>query len=345
MSDVGMGSAALPTSGSSRRVAGLVILAGLVVAAGAVSLAVGSKDIPLRDVLDAMFAFDGSDHDLIIRDLRIPRTVLGLAVGGALGVAGVLMQGLTRNPLADPGILGVNAGAAFAVVIAIYSFGIADLAAYVWFAIVGAAVAGVVVYGLGTRGRSGASPAKLALAGAAMSALLGSFTTGLLLLDAATLDQFRFWVVGSVAGRDLAISRQVAPFLLAGTVIAASSARRLDGLALGDDMARSLGQNVTVTRLLLAGGSVLLVGGAVAAAGPVGFVGLAVPHAARALVGPPHRWLLPYAAGMGAVLVVAADTLGRVLARPAEIQVGIVTALVGAPYLVMLVRRRRLAGL
>lgn len=301
--------------------------------------------MPLRDVADALVAFDGSEHDLIVRDLRIPRTLLGLAVGSALGLAGALMQGLTRNPLADPGILGVNAGASLAVVVAIYAFGVADLGVYAWYAIAGAAMASVAVYVLGGAGRRGAGPMQLAIAGAALSALLASATTTLLLLDEAALDQFRFWVVGSIAGRNLAITTQALPFLVTGGVLAAISARGLDALALGDDLARSLGRRVGATRALTATAIVLLVGGAVAAAGPIGFVGLTVPHVARSLVGATHRWLLPYSAVLGAVLVVAADTLGRVVARPGEVQAGIVTAMLGAPFFVVLVRRQRVAAL
>lgn len=330
---------------TASRASGLALLAGLLAVVCAASLALGSKAMPLRDVADALVAFDGSEHDLIVRDLRIPRTLLGLAVGSALGLAGALMQGLTRNPLADPGILGVNAGASLAVVVSIYAFGVADLRVYAWYAIAGAAIASVAVYVLGGAGRRGAGPMQLAIAGAALSALLASATTTLLLLDEAALDQFRFWVVGSIAGRNLAITAQALPFLVTGALLAAISARGLDALALGDDLARSLGRRVGATRAVTAAGIVLLVGGAVAAAGPIGFVGLTVPHVARSLVGATHRWLLPYSAVLGAVLVVAADTLGRVIARPGEVQAGIITALLGAPFFVFLVRRQRVAAL
>jgi iron complex transport system permease protein len=324
---------------------GLVVLVGTVVAAALASVAYGSKPIPLGDVLDAFFAFDGSNDHLIVRSLRVPRTAVGLGAGVALGLAGALMQGVTRNPLADPGILGVNAGASLAVVIAIYAFGISDLSVYVWFAFAGTLLAALVVYGLGSLGREGATPVKLALAGAAVSALLGSLTSALLLLDIATLDQFRFWAVGSLAGRNGDIVRQVAPFLVVGTVLALASARSLNALSLGDDVARSLGSRVGLARAVAAASVVLLVGSAVAVAGPIGFVGLTVPHVARAICGPDYRWVLPYSALLAPVLLLVADVVGRVVARPGELEVGIVTAFVGAPFFILLVRRRKLAEL
>ncbi len=325
---------------------GLLLATGLLVAVCFASIAYGSKPIPLGTVWDAFWSFDDSLNDhLIIRSLRIPRTGIGLAVGAALGLAGAVMQGVTRNPLADPGILGIEAGAALAVVIGIYSFGIGSLTGYVWFAFVGAAVASVVVYTLGSLGRGGATPVKLALAGAALASLLGSFTSAILILDVATLDQFRFWVVGSLAGRDAAVASQVLPFLLVGVVLALASARSLNALALGDDMARSLGQRVQLARALSALAVVVLCGSAVAAAGPIGFVGLTIPHVARAICGPDYRWVLPWSMVLGPILLLGADIVGRIVARPGELQVGIVTALIGAPFFIALVRRRKLAEL
>lgn len=330
----------------STRVLGLVLLVALVAVAGALSLAMGSKPLPVRDALDALFNYDATlQNHLIVRELRVPRTLLTLLVGSALGLAGALMQGVTRNPLADPGLLGVNTGAALAVVIGIFTFDLTSPLQYVWFAFVGAGAAGVVVYVLGSLGRGGATPVKLAIAGAAVSALLGSLSAALLLMDTATLDQFRFWAVGSTAGRDITIVRQVAPFILVGTVLGLATGRSLNGLALGDDVARSLGQRVGWVRLASAASVVLLCGAAVAAAGPIGFVGLTVPHVARAITGPDHRWLLPYSMLMGAVLLTGADVVGRIIARPGEIEVGIITAFVGAPVFIAFVRRRRIAEL
>lgn len=319
---------------------------GVLVLVLVLSLAVGAKPMPWRTALDALFAFDGSlDDHLIVRDLRLPRTIIGLMVGVALGLAGAIMQGVTRNPLADPGILGVNAGAALAVVIAIHLFGITTLNGYVWFAFAGAGLAAVTVYTLGAMGRDGATPVKLALAGAALTAMLGSFTTTILLVDAVALDQFRFWAVGSLAGRGPEIARQVAPFIVVGTVVALGSGRLLNTMALGDDVARALGQKVHLARAIAAGAVVVLAGAATAAAGPIVFVGLTVPHVARVITGPDHRWLLPYSAVLAPILLVGSDVVGRVIARPGEVQVGIVTAIVGAPVFIHLVRRRTLKEL
>jgi iron complex transport system permease protein len=255
------------------------------------------------------------------------------------------MQGVTRNPLADPGILGVNGGAALFVVVGIHWFDVATLSGYVWFAFAGAAVAAVVVYAIGSAGREGATPVKLALAGAAVSAMLASATTAVLLIDASTLDQYRFWAVGSLAGRSTAIVTQVLPFFLVGAAIALASGRLLNALSLGDDVARSLGQRVGLARAVAALGVVVLCGTATAAAGPIVFVGLAIPHVARAITGPDHRWILPYAMVLAPVLLLGSDVVGRVVAPPAEVQVGIITALVGAPVFIALVRRRKLAQL
>lgn len=310
------------------------------------SVALGSKPIPFGIVWDAIWHYDRSiDDHLVVHSLRMPRTVLGLVVGAALGLAGAVMQGLTRNPLADPGVLGIEAGAALAVVIGIRGLGLTSLTGYVWFAFAGAAVASVVVYSLGSLGRGGATPVKLALAGAALASLLASFTSAILLLDLATLNEYRFWVVGSLAGRDGEIAMRVLPFLVAGAVLALGSAPALNALALGDDMARSLGQRVQLARAVAALAVVLLCGGAVAAAGPIAFVGLTIPHVARAICGPDHRWVLPWSMVLGPVLLLGADVIGRLVARPGELQVGIVTALVGAPFFVLLVRQRKLAEL
>ncbi len=327
------------------RVVGLALLAVAVVAVGLLSVAHGSKPIPMGTVLDAFFAFDGSSDHLIVRSLRVPRTLVGLGVGAALGLAGAIMQGVTRNPLADPGILGINAGAALGVVVAIYAFDVGSLSVYVWFAFLGAIAASLVVYGLGSLGRDGATPVKLALAGAAVAALLAALITVILLIDTATLDQFRFWVVGSLAGRDNEILRQVSPFLLLGAVAALATGGALNTLTLGEDVARSLGQRVALARAASGAAVVVLVGAAVAAAGPITFVGLIIPHMARAITGPDYRWMLPYSGLLAPILLLGSDVVGRVVARPGEVQVGVVTALVGAPFFVALVRRRKLAEL
>jgi iron complex transport system permease protein len=333
----------LPSHGA--RLAGLGGCALLLAACAVASLALGSRSIPVAEVLRAFTAYDGSDAHAIVRDLRVPRTELALLVGAALGAAGALMQGVTRNPLAEPGILGINAGAAFAVVLAISLAGIHAVSGYVSFALLGAGLTAVLVYGLGGSSRGGPTPIRLALAGAVLNTLLVSLTSAVLVFDAQTLDEFRFWMVGSLAGRESGVMLAVLPAAVAGLAIAFASGRRLNALALGDEVARSLGQHVGRTRLVAGAGFVLLAGAAVAAAGPVAFVGLAVPHVARALVGADYRWIVPYSVVLGGVALLAADVTGRLVASPAELEVGIVAALVGAPFLVWLVRRRGVVAL
>ncbi|GAA2716437.1 iron chelate uptake ABC transporter family permease subunit [Micromonospora olivasterospora] len=327
----------------SRRSAVLAALLLAAVVAAFLSVTVGSKSVPMADVFAALRGGRSGDA-LVVSALRFPRTLLGLLVGLALGLAGALAQELTRNPLADPGLLGISAGAAVAVAAGIGVFGFTSPYEYVWFAFAGAACAGALVYVIGGAGRGsarsgGASPVKLALAGAAVTALLGSFTYALVLLDVRTLDEYRFWAVGSLAGRDAALAGQLSPFVLVGGVLAVALVPRLNALALGDDVASGLGVQVGTTRLLGAASVILLTGAAVAAAGPVTFVGLVVPHVVRAFTGPDLRWLLPCSALGGAVLLLSADTLGRILDHPGEVQAGVVTALVGAPFLIVLVKR------
>jgi iron complex transport system permease protein len=332
--------------GVTARAVGLVVATCVLAVLCLLSVVVGAKAIALGTVVDAFLDFDGTlDDHLIVRDLRVPRTVVGLLAGMALGLGGAVMQGVARNPLADPGILGVNAGAAFMVVLGIYVFGIANLYGYVWFAFAGAAVASVAVYGIGSIGREGATPVKLSLAGAAITAFLGSLTSAILILDVGTLDQYRFWAVGSLAGRDSQIAASVAPFIIAGSLGALACGPALNALALGDDVARGLGQRVGRARAASAAVIIVLCGAATAACGPIGFVGLVIPHVARFITGPDYRWILPYSMVLAPAFLLAADILGRVVVRPAELQVGIVTAAVGGPFFVWLVRRRELAQL
>jgi iron complex transport system permease protein len=339
--------AALAHTNRSRTLAGgLALLLALLVLMVLASLAVGARAIPLGDVINALFDPNATGTNAtILRDLRIPRTLLALLVGAAIGLSGAIMQGVTRNPLADPGLLGINSGAALFVVLGISVLGLTTLTAYVWLGFAGAAVATVLVYAVASLGREGATPIKLALAGAAITAAFGSITTGVLMIDATTLDAFRFWQVGSLAGRGTDILVSVAPFLVAGIVLALITGRLLDAMALGDDIARGLGQRVMLSRGVAALAWIVLAGGAIAAAGPIAFVGLTVPHAARAITGPSYRWILPYSAVLAPTLLLGADILGRVLAPPGELQVGIVTAALGAPLFILLVRRRRLAEL
>jgi iron complex transport system permease protein len=327
------------------RGAGLAVGVLALVAVVAASVAFGAKPLSLSTVWEALVSPSSSDDHTVVRSLRIPRTILGLGVGTALGLAGALMQGLTRNPLADPGILGISAGSALAVVVGISTFGVTAPTGFVWFSFLGAAVASAAVYGLGAIGRGGVTPVKLALAGAAMSYLLASLTSGVLLADSAALDVFRFWAVGSVAGREGDVVAAVTPFIVVGTAVALCLGRPLNALALGDDVARSLGQRVHVQRAIVALTVVILCGAATAGAGPILFVGLVVPHAARAICGPDYRWILAWSAVLGPVLLLGADVLGRVIARPGEIQVGVMTAVIGAPFFIVLVRRKKLAAL
>jgi iron complex transport system permease protein len=337
--------AASRTESMSLRAAGLVLALAALALVVLLSVSVGARSIPLDRVWELVVHPDGSDDSVVVHDLRIPRTLLGLIVGAALGVAGALMQALTRNPLADPGLLGVNAGAAAAVVIAMALLGHAGLMTLVWFAFLGAGLASVVVYGLGASGRSGASPVRLALAGTAVTAALFALVHGLTLLEPRVFDQYRYWVVGSLSGHDAALNGQIAPFVAVGLLGAFLLARPLNALALGDEAGRALGAHLSRTRALGAGAVTLLCGAATAAIGPIVFVGLVVPHAARAITGPDQRWVLPYALVLAPILLLGADVIGRVVERPGEIQVAIVTAFLGAPVFIALVRRRRIAQL
>jgi iron complex transport system permease protein len=329
----------------ARLTGGLLILLVLLAVVAVLSIAVGARAIAPADVWSALLAPGGTDDDVVVRALRLPRTALGVVVGLALGVAGALIQGHTRNPLADPGLLGVSAGAAFAVSLAVFAFGVTSVAGSVWFALAGALLASVVVFVLGTMGDGGGSPVTLALAGAAVTALLGALTSALVLMDSTALDTYRFWVVGSLVGRGEGVLVQVLPFVAVGLLLAAVNAPALNTLQMGEDVARGLGQRIGLARAGGVAAVTLLTGAAVSVSGPIAFVGLVVPHVARAVTGPDHRWLLPYSGLLGAVLLVAADVLGRVLARPGELPVGLVLAFVGAPFFIALVRRHRLVTL
>ncbi|SFC22053.1 iron chelate uptake ABC transporter family permease subunit [Devosia psychrophila] len=309
------------------------------------SIAVGSKDIALGTVFEALFAYNDSDDHAIILALRVPRTLMGLTVGAALGVAGALIQALTRNPLADPGVLGVNAGAAFFVVLAVGLLGITAIQGYIWFAFLGAIVTTVVVYLVGSAGRNGATPVRLTLAGVAIGAVLGGVSAGIALLNPATFDRMRQWNAGSLVAPGYETLWSVLPFILLGLAIAIAMARRLNAVALGDDLAAALGANMRRTRGFVVLAVTLLAGGATAAAGPIGFVGLMVPHVARWIAGPDQRWILAFTIVLSPVLLLTADVVGRLVMRPGELQVGIVTAFVGAPVLILLARRRKVSGL
>lgn len=330
---------------NARRAAGLAVLLAALAAVVLLSVAVGAKAIAPGTVWDALVHPRDLDDHYVVRTLRVPRTVLGLAVGIALGLSGALIQALTRNPLADPGILGVNAGAAFAVALGISTFGVTAVSGYLWFAFAGALVVTVAVYVIGSAGRGGADPVRLVLAGVALGAVLAGITTSLILMDPPAFDQMRSWNAGTLVGRGMAAVWPVLPFLIAGLVLAMLAARPLNAIGLGEDAARSLGVNVTRVRVLVVIAVTLLAGGATAIAGPIAFVGLMIPHVARWIVGPDQRWILLYSIGLAPMLLLGADILGRLIMRPGEVPVGIVTAFVGAPVLIILVRRAKASAL
>lgn len=304
------------------------------------SVRFGAAEIGTADVISAFTDYGGSEEDLIIRTLRVPRAIIAGLVGASLAVAGAIMQGLTRNPLADPGILGIEAGAALAVVGAVFLFGVSSLSTYALFAFLGGGITAVLVYGLGSMGRGGMTPMKLTIAGAAFTALLSSLTTAMLILNQRTLEEIRFWLAGSVAGRDLSLLLQVLPYILVGLLLSLAIARQVTTLSLGDDVAAGLGQRTGWVKGLAAVGVVLLAGSAVAIAGPIGFVGLVIPHMVRFFVGVDYRWILPYSIIFGAVFLVSADIAARLVLSPQEIPVGIMTAFVGAPFFIYLARWR-----
>ncbi|MEU9184419.1 iron chelate uptake ABC transporter family permease subunit [Streptomyces sp. NPDC048484] len=332
---------ALPTR-RAIRAAGLFVSLAVLALVALASIAIGAKELSLDQVWHGLFEDSGTYGDVVVGE-RLSRTVLGLLVGAALGLAGAVLQALTRNPLADPGLLGINAGASAAVVTAMTFFGVTSLDGYVWFAFAGAATVGALVYFLG--GSRGATPVRLALAGTAISAALYGYLQAVMVMDDAALGKMRFWTVGSLASATNSTVWQVLPFLAAGTVLALALARPLNAMAMGDDTARALGAHLNRTRALSMAAATVLCGAATAACGPIVFVGLMVPHVVRSFTGPDLRWILPYATVLSPVLLLGADVVGRMVARPAELQVGIVTAILGGPVFIFLVRRRRTAQL
>ncbi|MGW0332045.1 FecCD family ABC transporter permease [Streptomyces sp. NPDC003011] len=331
-----------PPNRQAIRVVGLLVSVVLLVLLTVASIAVGAKALSMGEVWHGLFEESGTYADAVVAD-RLSRTVLGVLAGAALGLAGAVLQALTRNPLADPGLLGINAGASAAVVTAISFLGVTSLTGYVWFAFLGAAGVGAMVWFLG--GSRGATPVRLALAGTAISAALYGYLQAVMILDNAALNRMRFWTVGSLSSATGSTITQVLPFLLVGSALALALARPLNAVAMGDDTARALGANLNRTRALSMLAATVLCGAATAACGPIVFVGLMVPHIVRSFTGPDLRWILPYATVLSPVLLLGADILGRMVARPAELQVGIVTALIGGPVFIFLVRRRRLAQL
>jgi iron complex transport system permease protein len=332
------------TQARRRRVGGLGALVLILVAAGAVSLAVGARALSPGEVWHGLFAAPESDQRLteirlIVETVRVPRTVLAIVAGVALGVGGALIQGYTRNPIADTGLLGVNSGASFTVVTVIAVFGLTDPFQYIWFAFLGAAVAGVVVFGVASIGRGAGNPLTLALAGQGVTVFLAAMTTAIALSDQKSLNALRFWNAGSVAGVGFGVIWPVTGFIAAGLVLALITLPALNLLNLGDDVARGLGVNIALSRTIGITAITLLAGAATAACGPIAFLGLMVAHVARYLTGPDYRWLVPYAGLLGAVVLLVCDIVGRLVVRPSELDAGVVVALLGAPFFAALVWR------
>lgn len=304
------------------------------------SVSLGAAEIPLNQILTAFIQFDGSREHLIIQTIRLPRSLIALLVGSALAVSGALMQGLTRNPLADPGILGIESGAALAVVATIFVFGTSSLSILTIVAFLGAGVTAMLVYFLSSLGRGGATPLNITVAGAALTALISSLTTAILIVSQRTLEEIRFWLAGSLAGRDINILLQVLPFVATGLVLAFALGRQITTMSLGEDVAKGLGQQTAWVKITTAISVVLLAGSSVSLAGPIGFIGLVVPHMVRFFIKADYRWILPYSAVVGATLLLVADIAARVLLKPQELPVGVMTALVGAPFFVYLAKSK-----
>lgn len=331
--------------GNGGRALGLGLAAAALVLVFLASLAFGAQPLSPAEVWAALGADDGSEAAYIVREFRLPRATLGLAVGAALGVAGALIQALTRNPLADPGILGVNAGAGFFVTVGVAFFGAHAIGQYLWFAFAGAIVVTALVFLLGSVGSAGATPVRLTLVGVALGALLGGISSGITLLRPAAFDSMRSWGAGSLSGRGWDILWAVLPWIGLGLLLALAASPALNAVSLGEDLARSLGANVVRTRVLVIVAVTLLAGAATGAIGPVGFVGLMVPHIVRWFVGPDQRWIIAGTIVAAPTLLLGADVIGRIVIAPQELQVGIVTAFVGAPVLIALARRKRVSAL
>jgi iron complex transport system permease protein len=304
------------------------------------SVTLGAAEIPLDKILASFVTFDGSYDHLVIQTVRLPRSLIAILVGSALAVSGALMQGLTRNPLADPGILGIQSGAALAVVAAIFIFGSSSMNVYTIVAFLGAGVTAILVYFLGSLGRGGPTPLNLTVAGAALTALISSLTTAILIVSQRTLEEIRFWLAGSLAGRDTNMFFQALPFIGLGLVVAFALGRQITTMSLGEDVAKGLGQQTAWVKIVTAISVVLLAGSSVAIAGPIGFIGLVVPHIVRFFIKADYRWILPYSAVLGAILLLVADIASRVLLKPQELPVGVMTALVGAPFFVYLAKSK-----
>ncbi|KWW20826.1 iron ABC transporter [Peribacillus simplex] len=303
------------------------------------SIVYGYTNTTWHMAIDAFTHFDGSNEHIVIQSVRLPRALIASAIGASLAISGVLMQTLTKNPLASPDIFGVNAGAGLAVVTGITIFGVSNLQIFTWLSFIGAAIAATSIYMIGSMGRGGLTPMKLTLAGAAMSAMVASLTQGLLVSNEALLDQVLFWLAGSVSGRSLDNLVAVLPYLIVGWGLALIVSGKMNVLSMGEDVAKGLGLNVVILKSVLGLAIILLAGGSVAVAGPIGFIGIVVPHLTRYIVGTDHRWLIPFSGLLGAVLLLAADILSRYILMPREVPVGVMTAIIGTPFFIYIARK------
>ncbi|MBM7704159.1 FecCD family ABC transporter permease [Metabacillus iocasae] len=321
------------------RIVKVVIATLLLILLMGMSIIFGYTDTSIRLSFEAFTSFDGSNEHLIIQTVRLPRALIAACVGASLAIAGVYMQTLTKNPLASPGILGINAGAGFAVVFVLTFFNVSNLSIFTWVSFLGAAVAALVVYFVGGVGREGLTPMKITLAGAAITALFSSFTQGILVTNEAALEEVLFWLSGSIQGRKLEILASVFPYLVVGWVLALIMTPMMNVIAMGDDVAKGLGLKVGFLKVAVGVIVILLAGGSVAVAGPIGFIGIVIPHIARRLIGTDHRWLVPFAGLLGGVLLLAADIGARYIVMPQEVPVGVMTAFIGTPYFIYIARK------
>lgn len=332
-------------SGGRRHAVGLFGAAAVLALTCVLSLAIGTESVGLSTVWHAIVDYTDTGNQWIVHELRIPRTLLGVVVGIALGLSGALIQGVTRNPLADAQILGINSGAGLFVVAAIAFLGLRSVWSYVWFAFVGAFVAMALVYLIGMTGRAVATPVRMLLAGVAAGAVMEGLSYGIRLRNPRAFDSMRYWDAGALDGHALSVVAAVAPFVVLGAAMCLYVSRGLNAVALGDELAVAMGGNVVRTRVVGLLAVTLLAGAATAGAGPIGFVGLMVPHAVRWFTGPDWRWICAYSVFLAPALLLTADVVGRVVVKPGELPAGIVTAFVGAPVLIWLVRRRDAAAL
>jgi iron complex transport system permease protein len=303
------------------------------------SIVYGYTDTTWKMAIDAFTDFNGTNEHIVIQSVRLPRALIASAIGASLAISGVLMQTLTKNPLASPDIFGVNAGAGLAVVTGVTVFGISNLQVFTWLSFLGAAIAAISIFMIGSMGRGGLTPMKLTLAGAAMTAMVASLTQGLLVSNEALLEQVLFWLAGSVSGRSLDNLVAVLPYLVVGWGLALIMSGKMNVLSMGEDVAKGLGLNIVFLKLVLGLAIILLAGGSVAVAGPIGFIGIVVPHLTRSIVGIDHRWLIPFSGLFGAVLLIAADVISRYILMPREVPVGVMTAIIGTPFFIYIARK------